>query len=229
MNKCESPIGEKYGRLTVESYYGVDVKTRNRLWNCRCECNNVIIRRLSALRSGNTKSCGCLHKEHNSGIGMRNHKDLTGKKIGRLLVLEKTEKNSDRRFVYKCLCDCGKYKNLNSNELRIVRSCGCLHSETSRNKTFKDLTGKRFGRLTVIKERRDIPKKTTDALWECQCDCGKNGIWTTHTLNSGNTTSCGCFVEQMSRMKMQDDKFQSYCRMMNQLNCMENSGLVNIL
>lgn len=57
---------------------------------------------------------------------------------------------------------------------------------------FKDLTGKRFGRLTVIK--RDTSSKRTK--WICKCDCGKiKSIQATH-LNSGATTSCGCYQKE---------------------------------
>ena len=54
-----------------------------------------------------------------------------------------------------------------------------------------DLSGKRFGMLTVTQRSS---KKTPhgDALWECVCDCGKTKIATSHGLRYGNTTHCGC-------------------------------------
>ena len=61
----------------------------------------------------------------------------------------------------------------------------------------KNLTGKIFERLTVLKF---IPDKTTQTRWECQCSCGNTTIVTTSQLNSGKTKSCGCFrVEDMEK------------------------------
>ena len=52
-----------------------------------------------------------------------------------------------------------------------------------------NLTGKRFGRLIVIKSVhiKGIVKK-----WLCICDCGKEALVRGHDLVSGNTSSCGC-------------------------------------
>lgn len=53
--------GQKYGRLTVVSLYGSDRKKT--LWNCRCECGRESVVDAANLKSGNTKSCGCLNVE----------------------------------------------------------------------------------------------------------------------------------------------------------------------
>ncbi len=54
----------------------------------------------------------------------------------------------------------------------------------------KDLTGRRFGRLLVL---RDSGKRqNSHVLWECLCDCGKKTLSTSGNLNSGNSRSCGC-------------------------------------
>ena len=67
---------------------------------------------------------------------MPNFKDLTHLKFGRLLVLKDTgKKNSDRRHIWLCLCDCGQIVEVSSHELGTkTNSCGCLR---------KDLTGNR--------------------------------------------------------------------------------------
>lgn len=53
----------KYGRLTVKKYLYTN-KSRNRIWLCICDCGEKINVLGSSLRSGNTKSCGCLFKEN---------------------------------------------------------------------------------------------------------------------------------------------------------------------
>ena len=57
--------GEKYGRLTVlaESariFYPSTKKNGQRTWLCKCSCGGRAIVRDGSLRSGNTRSCGCL-------------------------------------------------------------------------------------------------------------------------------------------------------------------------
>lgn len=57
----------------------------------------------------------------------------------------------------------------------------------------KDLTGKRFGRLTVL----GIAYKTkhSDVYWRCKCDCGTIKNVLVSNLNSGNVKSCGCYMK----------------------------------
>lgn len=56
-----------------------------------------------------------------------------------------------------------------------------------------DLSGQRFGRLTVIKR---IGTRSTHPLWLCRCDCGKEVETTTSSLRSGHTRSCGCYQNE---------------------------------
>lgn len=54
-------IGEKHGRLTA-----IEISHCNKgntYWLCKCDCGNKTKATIGALRSGNTKSCGCIHKE----------------------------------------------------------------------------------------------------------------------------------------------------------------------
>ena len=53
-----------------------------------------------------------------------------------------------------------------------------------------DLTGQRFGRLTVIE--RAGSDKHKRAMWKCQCDCGKCFITYSGNLRTGSVKSCGC-------------------------------------
>lgn len=58
-----------------------------------------------------------------------------------------------------------------------------------------DLTGKKFGRLTVIKYYGS--NKHGRALWLCQCDCGNTKIVLGNSLNSKLTLSCGCYNKEI--------------------------------
>jgi len=66
---------------------------------------------------------------------------------------------------------------------------------------FIDLTGQRFGRLTVISRAENA--KRGSARWHCKCDCGKVTIVVAGSLKSGNTKSCGCITsERMNTIKL---------------------------
>ncbi|USL89529.1 transcription factor [Bacillus phage vB_BceP_LY3] len=53
-----------------------------------------------------------------------------------------------------------------------------------------DLTGKVFGRLTVISE---ADKKGIQIRWNVKCECGSTFIVRGCDLRTGNTNSCGCY------------------------------------
>lgn len=67
----------------------------------------------------------------------------------------------------------------------------------SRNRTynFKDLTGKRYGRLIALEV---VGKdKNRHLMWECVCDCGNKKTIAGTSLMSGYTTSCGCYQKEV--------------------------------
>lgn len=57
-----------------------------------------------------------------------------------------------------------------------------------------DLTGKRFGRLTVMKraENNILPSGLKEPMWMCECDCGNSSVIRGAFLRTGHTKSCGC-------------------------------------
>lgn len=62
-----------------------------------------------------------------------------------------------------------------------------------------DLTGKKFGRLIVIKK---VGKnKFNNVLWECQCNCGNKKVTISTNLINGICKSCGCLHKEGNRKK----------------------------
>jgi hypothetical protein len=55
-----------------------------------------------------------------------------------------------------------------------------------------DLTGRVFGRLTVIE--REASAHHARPVWKCSCDCGNTAIVIGYGLTRGDTLSCGCLV-----------------------------------
>lgn len=54
-----------------------------------------------------------------------------------------------------------------------------------------DLTGQRFGRLTVVERAANSASGHT--CWRCLCDCGNVKVVQGSALKSGDTISCGCY------------------------------------
>jgi len=64
----------------------------------------------------------------------------------------------------------------------------------------KDLIGKRFGRLIVLKNI-GRKSKSLNIYWKCECDCGKFKDVRADYLRSGGTSSCGCFGDENRHKK----------------------------
>lgn len=60
---------------------------------------------------------------------------------------------------------------------------------------FNDLSGRRFGRLTVI-QRMASNDANNKVVWLCQCDCGQQTVVIGSLLNTGRTKSCGCLIRE---------------------------------
>lgn len=61
----------------------------------------------------------------------------------------------------------------------------------------KDLTGKKFGRLTVIKLMG--VGKDRYSLWFCECDCGNTKLAHAGRLRNGTLRSCGCLHSEQAK------------------------------
>jgi len=125
---------------------------------------------------------------------------LTGQRFGRLVVLradgKKVFPSGQSRMQWLCKCDCGNEKVIDQAQLLSgnTKSCGCIVREFG-DRYRKDLTGQRFGRLTVIEHAgtHKNPNGSRKTLWKCKCDCGNEIVAQGSNLLSGTTTSCGCY------------------------------------
>lgn len=62
--------------------------------------------------------------------------------------------------------------------------------------SFKNLTGKRFGRLVVLERVEN--NKRQQAQWLCKCDCGNTKVICAASLKKGSTRSCGCLIHEIN-------------------------------
>jgi hypothetical protein len=114
--------------------------------------------------------------------------DFEGKRFGRLVVLGRSNRTKKGVLQWRCRCDCGTEtcvvaSNLTSGN---TQSCGCLHSERTTESNRLDITGRVFGRLTVISYDRSVAGKT---WWNCRCTCGVLKSISSNHLNMGPTTA----------------------------------------
>ncbi len=66
---------------------------------------------------------------------------------------------------------------------------------------YADLTGRQFGRLTVVKMERC--RFSNAVKWTCLCTCGITVRVVPNSLNKGQTRSCGCLMAETRKMPNQ--------------------------
>lgn len=125
-------------------------------------------------------------------------KNLTGKRFGMLTVICRAE-NKFGHTNWHCLCDCGNEKDILAINLTrgLTKSCGCYHNKDFGERRLIDLTGKKFGNLTVIERAENRGK---EIFWKCRCDCGQIKEINGSRLKNGKTKSCGCYKKEVSHL-----------------------------
>lgn len=204
MKKRENLIGQQFNRLTVIALD--EEKTKNKkktYWFCQCLCGNIKSIAASSLKSGASKSCGCLRNEKMREACML---DLTNKKFGSLTCISFSHTEEGRSY-WKCKCDCGNEKIIRGNVLISgrTRSCGCKTKEFMAISKFIDETGNVYGYLTVIGSEFD--DKDGKLKCKCLCKCGNVILVPGTYLRSSNTLSCGCKNPNTSFATMEIEKF----------------------
>ena len=121
---CEK-IGQQYGKLKVIEY-AYTSEDRHKYWMCECECGNHEVVKATDLNTGKKIECLiCQKKKHKT-----QYIDETGKRYGRLTVLELDTEKSSKNAFWKYKCDCGTLLSVEGTKLRSehTQSCGCIAS-----------------------------------------------------------------------------------------------------
>lgn len=106
-------IGQKFGRWTVLG------RVPGNKWQCICDCGTGRDIYGGTLRNGLSRSCGC----YNKAVAHAKRHDLTGRRVGQLVVIEETQPG-----VWRCRCDCGNDASVKHRALlkEDSKSCGCM-------------------------------------------------------------------------------------------------------
>ena len=132
------------------------------------------------------------------------YSDLTGRRFGRLTVIEDSGRRRGGCVLWRCRCDCGGEALYTRGQLTGGKavSCGCQRRRGGHAR--RDLTGQRFGRLTALYPVEKKDRRTaTSACWRCRCDCGKETDVYAASLLHGLTRSCGCLNHE-HRVRMHE-------------------------
>ncbi|MEK6833254.1 MAG: hypothetical protein AABY32_04350 [Nanoarchaeota archaeon] len=181
-NPVKDLTGKRFGKLIVVDLCE-KLKPGKFLWNCHCDCGKTIQRLsetlLKSAKLGANQSCGCA-AEH----------DLTGKTFGKLTAIRKVCKKYGLGVIWEFKCSCGSLVERVGSQIK--RGEGALHCGCSRNKggnKRNDLTGEKFGKLTIVEFAGS--NKKAQSLWKCKCDCGNYITIRGYYLRRGKE-SCGC-------------------------------------
>lgn len=109
-----------------------------------------------------------------------NKKNIIGNRYGRLVVKDELPQVKHRRY-FKCLCDCGKEKNVSYSSLTTlhVKSCGCLRHENNKN-----LRSFSISNTEYIKVRRIYN------IWHCMLTRVSKDYYKAHRYIERNINIC---------------------------------------
>lgn len=152
MRKYPSLVGQEFGFLKVIAR-AESSPSGQRKWLCECVCKNQVIVFGSNLQRGHTASCGC-KKENN----------LKGQHIGKLDVLERSDRygsRGNRRVrLWKCQCDCGAitYKStdtLTNPDISMCQECAQKYAAEKARAEAGFVAGTQLSKIKNIQKESD--------------------------------------------------------------------------
>lgn len=211
-----------FGRLHVLERVKKDGKS---VWKCECTCKdkdrNIVYVTAGHLKSGNTKSCGCLAIEARRQNGSRRKADLTNQRFGRLVALRIMPDVKTKSPTWECRCDCKKICYVTAQHLKSgdVKSCGCLLEESLKKQgrvTWEKVLKKKYINGTIIdflfnpgKIRRDntqgypgIEERKRDGKWVAKLEFCNQRYWLGSYFSKAEAI--------LARMQTEDDVIEEF-------------------
>jgi len=150
-------VGQKFGRLLVKEYDSITISGHSK-WLCQCDCGNKKIVLASDLKSGHTKSCGCLLKEGNS---LKHGHDKKGQESRTYMIWRSMKQrcSNPKNASYKNYGDrgitvCERWANKKTGYQNFLKDIGEIPEDKSLDRIDND-TGYHRGncRLSTWKEQ----------------------------------------------------------------------------
>ncbi|RYF36006.1 MAG: hypothetical protein EOO38_28320 [Cytophagaceae bacterium] len=209
--------GQKFGRLRVVSLAprrGEDNRSR---WECVCDCGVKVTKPAGDIKSGNTRSCGCLNREK---VSQRRQKNLTGMRFGRLVVTSPCGITKKNQIVWRCECLGSEDKPHPVVEVRAttaalmagkVQSCKCLQLESWQHAATKRATTvaiqKQHGSLAAAARKAKVSPAFLGGVASGEYKCRRTYAMVKQYVLGGDTPdargrrsvrcdSCGSLVEK---------------------------------
>ena len=173
MGRIIDLTGQRFNKLTVIEKTDKR-KNRQVVWKCKCDCGNITYVVGQALRTGHTKSCGCLNYE-------KDNSSLINQKFGKIKVLKRSEKNLNKKIYWECICECGNTLTVLGSDLKNQKIQSC--SSCKDKKIWNDLSYQKFGLLTALEPTEK--RKNSHIVWKCICECGNTCEVDASSLKSG--------------------------------------------
>jgi hypothetical protein len=134
-------------------------------------------------------------------------KNIAGMKFGKLIALNPVNKNKQGKYIWRCICDCGNFKEVCVSQLvnGDTKSCGCLQSEN----------GVKNIKLAIecIKKHSMHGTKFYRTWWSMKCRCTK----VTHPRYKdwgGRGITCNDYLDFIPFMK---DHYENYLKACKEL------------
>ena len=172
--------GERFNRLTAVKYVGVN-KHKHSVWECRCDCGKTVNIPIGALRTGNTKSCGCLNLELISSMNRTHGRSRTPEYRNWCAMKER--------------CNSPYHKNYSDYGGRGIRVCE--RWDSSFENFLADMGPRPFLKATV--ERIDSSKgySPDNCRWATQKEQTRNKRNTVFLEFKGERKSVGEWAERL--------------------------------
>lgn len=208
----------RYNQEVTESHYK-EGKPLGLFFDCQCDCekHTISIQRLSTLKCGHSKSCGCIKFNNPNSV-----EDLTGKQFARLKVIgrdierdKEDNKNGKKGTHWLCQCSCGNTKLVSVTGYQLksghTQSCGCYASEqiAKRNKKYSTkvnsyiennntiiLLDDNKNECIIDKEDYDILKRWYWRKTEKRNNL-KKGYWVTNVKSDDKYNTSTIFIHQI--------------------------------
>lgn len=162
----EIMINKRFGKLVVCKDSGKRTNNGTIIYECKCDCGNLCEVTSNHLKTGHTKSCGCLNHRF---------KDITGTRYGKLIAVKRIERKNNSTL-WECKCDCGNtcITTLRDLQTGSTISCGCVN-ELNRVNNFKNRNDLVDGTmLSVVLGTRTINRNNTTGYNGVSFDKNRN-------------------------------------------------------